>query len=99
MKMIPKLIEIGDEIETGSILHRCAPGKKCGIMKAWMKEQPGNCERSATQKAIEEVENNVGGGTVVVKGLFVRGKGCPVLNTYHLKYMEWPDTLAFIPGC
>ena len=91
----PKLIEIRNENDTGSILHRCAPG----IIKAWMKEQPGNCERSATKKAIEEVENNVGGGTVVVKGNFVRGKGCPVLNTYHLKYMERPDTLVVIPEC
>ena len=66
-----------------------------------MKEQPGNCERSATRKAIEEVEKNVDGGTVVVKGTVVKkGSVRGVLNTYHLKYMERPDTLVVIqPQC
>ena len=99
MKMIPKLIEIGDEIETGSILHRCAPGKDYSIIKVWMKGQPENCGNGTTQKAINDVLKNVSGGTVIVKGMSVCGKGAAVLNTYLIKCMERSDRLVVISTC
>ena len=61
MKNTPKFIEIRDENVTGSILHPCEPGANCNIIKAWMKRQPENCERSATAKGINDVKNNVDG--------------------------------------
>ena len=65
-----------------------------GIIKAWIKRQPTNCGRIISKEILGDAMKNVGGGTVTVKN----GRyGVTVLNTYHIKYMERPDTLVVIP--
>ena len=94
MKVVPKFLEIRDENEAGSVLHRCAPGGIFGILKTWMERQPTNCGKSTSTVILKDAMKNVGGGTVTVKN----GRyGVTVLNTYHIKYMERPDTLVVIP--